>query len=160
MTNDIAEVKDDSHLEEEVINPFDQPEGTDWFLAWIINHAEVLGVEQSVTLSVGGTLITGIVTSGRKYFEGIEALMLNAKSVGAADQNIPSILSKSYGQWKELYPDIGSGLELGSQKPKYIHLKNAKTLAGAHFVPNNNGLLWRGKLSSIDGFTLGEMGAD
>ena len=40
---------------------FDQPEGTDWFLAWLIGLANDHGIEQGITLTIG--VITAIFSA-------------------------------------------------------------------------------------------------
>ncbi len=134
----------------------DQPDGTDWFLAWIIGHAESFGLDQGITLTVGGRLITGRVVSPKAYFDLARAAVQDGSFGGEGGEQMKSILADSYGQWAELFPDVGA--PIGSGKFAYIHLKEAKVWNGnGTYLPTNGGGLWRGKLSAVDGFFLGEL---
>lgn len=135
---------------------FDQKEGVDWFLAWIIDLAE-RGIELGVTLSVEGLLISGNLIGGRKYFEALGDSIRKANFGAAveADSEFQTNMANNFAGWKEIYPkseDIGSD---HVPNPSFIHLEHAQIVLGNTPVTSNVGALWRGKLSSVSGFTLG-----
>lgn len=128
---------------------FDQPEGTDWFLAWVISYADN-GVEQGITLSVGGNLITGLVISGRSYFSELGLAYKKSHPENAG-------VGESYANFSKLWPMPAATGEFFPSHPEYIHLRKARIIASdGVFIPNR-GSLWRCKLSAVDGFSLGEM---
>lgn len=138
-------------------NFLDQGEGRDWMLAWIIGHAEVFGVEFGVTLSVGGSLIAGTVIGGRKY---LEQLADDVRKATGTTQDFAEQLGNNFSQWSGLYPEPNGGTSILELKPAYIHLKDARVIqSNGNHLPRN-GMLWRGKVKSVDGFTLGHMQPD
>jgi hypothetical protein len=44
--------------------------------------------------------------------------------------------------------------------PGFIHLRNARFLAGDQMVPTNRPVLWRGRITAVDGFFLGSLSRD
>lgn len=135
---------------------FDQSPNVDWMLANLIFYAEH-GYEIGVTLLVGGQSVSGNVISGRKYFEGISELMANAAFKGSDDNTMSATIAKNFATWKQLYAVPASLDEL---KPNYIHLSNTQWLNGdGRPIPSNGGVLWRGKLSAVDGYIFGTISA-
>jgi len=135
---------------------FVQPEGRDWFLAWLIGLADTYNIEQVITLTVGGTLITGRLIGGWRYFKELGQLILNASSFQAE-------LAESYSQWTEVYPEpdpskwAQKDQPIANPNPRYIHLRNVKFITADGVAISSAGTLWRGKLAAVDGFSLGEI---
>ena len=44
--------------------------------------------------------------------------------------------------------------------PSFIHLRSAKIYAAGQRPLPTTGMLWRGKISSVDGFTIGVLSED
>jgi hypothetical protein len=65
--NDLPEPTDDT--DPSTPSLFEQPDGVDWFLANQVHLANRFGVEQGITLNVGGVLISGTLINGRNYFK-------------------------------------------------------------------------------------------
>ncbi|MDH7805507.1 MULTISPECIES: gas vesicle accessory protein GvpU [unclassified Rhizobium] len=150
-----SETGDDSSGDESSDNNFlDQAAGHDWMLAWVIAHAEAYGLEVGVTLSVSGSLISGSVISGRKYIEELSSSFRTAKGPSA---ELAETLAKNFGQWSAVYPESGSEIDILSVKPTYIHLRNARVYQSSGAPIPNNGMLWRGKVKAVDGFTVGDL---
>lgn len=136
---------------------FDQPQGTDWFLAYLIRFADDYQIEQGISLIIGGTFISGTLISGRRYFEELGKQIASANVTGTSEGGVlAETLATAYSQWKEIYPDPAS--EDKTLQPKtYIHLKNARVFApNAAPMPSGAGMVLRLKLDAVDGFTLGE----
>jgi hypothetical protein len=94
---------------------------------------------QSVTLNVGGILITGILISQKLYMQLfmdgiIQEVLDKAKAAG----NLPD-------------PD-----GLNENSAEFIHLASARFWLPGHRLDPVNGVLWRGRIDSVDGFILGE----
>lgn len=122
----------------------------DWLLEDLVVIAEDGQHEIGITLHVNGLIITGTLIRGKKYFEAI------TEQVGRFDDAVAGILMEKA---NEIYnpidsDDIYSNLVM-------IHLANARVIsAGGIFILSGSkkeGFYWRGKLSSIDGFHLGEL---
>jgi hypothetical protein len=139
----------------EVPSVLDQPDGTDWFLATLIRNAE-LGLEAGVTLQVGGSLVTGRIISGRKYFELLgEQVAQTFQMTGEGDrEQWKAIVVEAYSGWAQAFPPQG---EASNQGYNYIQLAEARICdAAGNWIFGEN-TLWRGKLAAVDGFIPGEI---
>ncbi|AJS61035.1 hypothetical protein [Paenibacillus sp. IHBB 10380] len=112
------------------------------------SNNETLDLDLTVTLTVGGTLISGKLVSGKTYCDGVAGMLNNT---GMSGRRLSEFFT-DFG--KERYADNdGDYDEDGEiQLPSYIHLKDARVIVG-----NLNLGWWRGKLTSINGFTIGEI---
>jgi len=145
--------------EEKELTIFDQPEGTDWFLSYLIGFADDLGSELGITLVVGGTYLTGTLISGRTYFEELGAMM--KKIGGQGTDNGLTSLGEQYEQFATLVPKLAENEEWKPRPRAYIHLRNVKMLISENkFAPTTEAVLWRGKLSAVEGFIVGTMSID
>jgi len=131
-----------------------QGENVDWMLAWVVAHVEIYGLEFGATVNVGGATITGTVISGRKYFERLRASLERAETTNA---HLTGFIPSSLTQWIGLYPEPGDDVDIYDIKPNYLHLDNARYLFGNSPLVPSNGILWRGKIREVDGFSLGQM---
>lgn len=150
------------HDTDEVITPIQEVEivgATDWFLRQTIETVIAHGVEIGVTLAVGGSIISGILVSGKTYFAELgETLKGASKSEG----DMQSVLGEAWKGYTALYEKPEGAPDDWVVPPAgYIHLRNARYFApGQPPVPTNQGVLWRGKLSAVDGFSIGNLSAD
>lgn len=144
----------DDGLAKKIDDFLKQGENVDWMLAWVLAHAECYGLEFGVTVNVGGATITGTVISGRKFFERLRASLERADTTNA---RLTKFIPSSLTQWIGLYPEPGEDADLYDTKPNYLHLDNARYLFGNSPLVPSNGILWRGKIRSVDGFSLGQM---
>lgn len=131
----------------------------DWFLQSIIETVISQGVEIGVIVNTGGAIISGMLISGEKYFDELGNVMTAASE---ADGDIQAVLGQAWKGYKSIY-QRPTDAEDEWQQPQahFIHLKNARYYApGQSPTPSSQGLLWRGKLSSVDGFTIGNFSAD
>lgn len=129
----------------------------DWFLGSIVTLLDkVDGFDFGVTLSVGGRIVAGNLISGRQYFTelGLSLSQAADKQTTAAAADIMRTFADNWSQLAAVYDP--SRFEDSAPAPSFIHLKNARYIIGSDFVPAP-GMLWRGKLSSVDGFSLGAL---
>lgn len=124
----------------------------DWFLQFLVNLANKNRFELDMTLTVGGTLISGTLIGVRQYFDEVSAFFANPFDSG------------KYPDIKETFRQIGEQCSCVSpseqtETPSYIHLKNVNfaTIDG-NPIPENAGSWWRGRLSEVQGFTPGRLG--
>ncbi len=124
----------------------------DWLLASFVKLANDLEVNIGVTLIVGGSVISGLIISGRQFLQAVGTTM---------DQALPAEASKGafHGHFEKLAESIYGKPAGGnpSGEPTYIHLKNARVFSPA---PGANptevpGLHWRVRLDEVQAFTLG-----
>lgn len=126
----------------------------DWFLQSIIETAIAAGVEIGMTVTVGGTTVSGILINGKKYFEELGDLL---EGSSRAEGDMQSVLGSAWRKFTAIYEKPEDSDDSWQPSPAaYIHLKNAFFHApGQSRMPSNTGVLWRGKLSAIDGFSIG-----
>ncbi|MGH8382613.1 hypothetical protein [Pseudomonas sp.] len=96
-----------------------------------------------VTLVVAGGVISGTLVSAKSFIDGF------ADSFSSAWPGGPN-------------ESVRAGLEAWGQPAaesiheEFVHLKGARYVFGKDFAPNvGGGMLWRGSLESISGFSLG-----
>lgn len=131
----------------------------DWFLQSTIETVIAHGVEIGVTLAVGGAVVSGTLISGRKYFEELGDALSSASET---EGDMQSILGESWKQFTGIYdkpedaPDDWQG-----PRANFIHLRGARYFApGQRPIPTTQGFLWRGKLSAVDAFSIGNLSMD
>ncbi|SIQ75323.1 hypothetical protein SAMN05880590_1079 [Rhizobium sp. RU35A] len=141
---------------DEKVQPVEIINDADWFLRSTIENIISQGVEIGITLTVNGVIISGMLIGGKKYFEELSKTM---KAASRAPDDISDALGDSWKQFTAIYEKPEDAPEDWQPGPVgYIHLKNARFYApGQAPIPGNQGVLWRGKLSSVDGFTIGSL---
>jgi hypothetical protein len=123
----------------------------DWFLRKLVALANSFEIGTSITLLVGGVQVTGMLISGESYFK------LTAEEFGGAffdtgiGDKVKTILN---GFAEAVKPDLN---DLQHPDPTYIHLANTHFYNPSGPIPQNDGkpILWRARISSIDGFYIG-----
>lgn len=130
----------------------------DYLLKLFAHLANFYGVSFSVTLSVGGLLISGSIISVEEYMGSLVGSIRQGTSDWPPDAKnflegdfLEPILQVS-GKFKE---DEIEALKNTS----YIHLKGARVFhaAGKPIPSSDDGFLWRGRISSVDGFSMGQL---
>jgi hypothetical protein len=117
---------------------------TDWFLGMLVNMINGNDNCIGITLSVGGSIISGQLISGHKYFEEFAAVFCK----NYTDYNAEMV--SKFSSFGDVYKSDDKSMPVN-----YIHLKDAKVFqSGGTTIPSSS-VLWRGKLDSIDGFFLG-----
>lgn len=135
----------------------------DWLLVALVKLANK-GIQFPITLSVGGAIVSGTLTSNVSYFEGVSKEIAS----GTGDKVYLEVFS-------DFFKTIGEGLAEASKatesednedggdapEPGYIHLENARVFqAGNGHLPNNRGVWWRGHISSVDAFWMGALSSN
>lgn len=162
----------------------EQPKRTDrdWFLQQLVkmaNRSAGTGGVFGVTLCVKGVMVSGVIASGRGYFESFAENVTDAMEddpeIGAAMQQ--QIHDYFAGIGQKLYPPRRAGADKSAesapdageqdaddddqkQPPEFIHLRDARIISGTQVTPTNDGIWWRGRISEVDGWFLGTLGQD
>lgn len=124
-------------------------QGIDWYLQKLVSLANENGLEIGITLIIGGSIVSGTIVSGKKYFETFAA-EFSAAWPGDDKESI----RESFASFASIY-ESADDKEL--QPPQYIHLTNARFHAAEGNLPTNGGVLWRGKINAVSGFNLGSL---
>ncbi|BAP43993.1 gas vesicle protein [Pseudomonas sp. 21LCFQ02] len=122
----------------------------DWLLQWLVRFVVSTKVELGVTLSVGGNLLSGHLVSHDAYFDQLaeELAAPFGQFHNGTDQSMKEmILSFKPG---ELAEDDNHAFH-------FIHLKDAKTYSSDQSPICETGVLWRGRIAAVDGFSIGRI---
>lgn len=125
--------------------------GADHVLQYLVSLINGVGsASMGITLTIGGSLVTGLLISGDSFFEQFSSDL--AGGFAKQDETTEKIRATLNRFGDKYRNDRISDEDVAS--PVYIHLKEAKIYAPGGIVPKQS-LLWRGKVSSVDGFMLG-----
>ncbi|MEJ2046344.1 MAG: hypothetical protein P8X74_22405 [Reinekea sp.] len=125
----------------------------DWFLQRLVNIVNSVGLTFGITLNVGGFLVSGQLVGGKEYFEGFGGDFAGVFAGSESAENIQESFAK--------HGDIYSADNETPPPPSYIHIKEAKFFnTNGNPIPGNRGVWWRGRLSQVDGFSLGSLSAE
>lgn len=128
----------------------------DCFLQSLISIVNDESASIPITLSVGGLLISGDLIGGKTYFDEF------ARQFKDGFRNISSetasTIEEAFKRLGDVYDPIhkeSRGIAAVS-KPHLIHLIDAQIFqSGAGLPLSEKGVLWRGRLETVDGFSLG-----
>lgn len=122
--------------------------------AYITTVNRVEGVP--VTLNVGGLLVTGILISRETY---VQQMVSEMRALFAhTTEEVRDFMEQT------LFAPLSKPVDPEAEAPplsmiEYIHLKDARIFNGGVPIPSQEvpGLLWRGRLSAVDGFSFGRL---
>jgi hypothetical protein len=128
--------------------------GLDWHLQLLVEDANDFGVEVPITLFVPGAVVTGVLTSGKDYFE----LFADRFAAGWPKDGRAAIRA-SMASPGEVYPRLEPGQKSPRGQPaQFIHLRDAQLVGAFGGLPSGgDGLLWRGRLSEVAAYSLGRL---
>ncbi|MDQ3903099.1 MAG: hypothetical protein M3247_05625 [Thermoproteota archaeon] len=123
----------------------------DEILVQLVKQAEEKGIGISITLCVNGLIIVGNIISSKIYFEKLFPDFDKNQSF-TTDNPSEREMVRTYIA-NLVTPKIRESTE-SQDNPKYIHLDKVVMYPSDPGSPYVTGV-WRGKLSSIDGFSIG-----
>jgi hypothetical protein len=138
-------------------------------LEYLIQKVEETKIGPSVTLAIGGLVVVGGLVSSKIYYDYLSSLfdIYTDKSEGETidrralyDTKDPielEALEKYSKDWKESMIKLRDKKDEDNGRPMHIHLHNVEVWEVFSTEPFRFEY-WRGKLSSIDGFSLGTKG--
>lgn len=125
----------------------------DWFLQDLVKIVNSGGFSFGITLNVGGLLVSGQLVGGKEYFEGFGSDFAGVFS----DSETAKVVQESFAKRGEIYSSDKETLF----PLTYIHVKEARFFNNSGKpIPGNRGVWWRGKLSQVNGFSLGSLSAE
>jgi hypothetical protein len=122
----------------------------DFHFLTLVDLANKLDVGLGVTIVAAGAVITGELISRRAYFKAF------GESFGQLfESRNPEAAEDLRREFADLGEEIhGETAEDDKSLPSFYHLRGAQVFAGDKMVPTN-GMLWRGKISEVAGFSFG-----
>lgn len=126
----------------------------DWYLQVLIDTVNGKDYELPITLFVGGLIVSGNLTSGHKYFQGLGEQLTeffggHSEDTEKAVQYFTSP-GKIYAEETDSEP---------KSPPQFIHLRQAMVFAPGQTPIPNGGSWWRGRVASVDAFHFGSLSA-
>ncbi|SER44898.1 hypothetical protein SAMN04487944_104160 [Gracilibacillus ureilyticus] len=120
-------------------------EARDDILGFFVQATNKHDFNLDITLNVKGALVSGTTISAQEYFAELSEVFEDGNDT-----------SKKI---SEQLMHASDGAESATEEPaKFIHLKHTKVYCGdSKSTPSKGKILWRGKLSDIDGFFLGKI---
>lgn len=122
----------------------------DPLLQSIINTSNRTGNNHAFTFTVGGNLVSGILISANEYYDqlAIEFSSQFETENGSAESVKFKIL-----KLKQNPTDIDEN----APAVQFVHLREAEVFTSNGLPIAPGGVLWRGKISSIDGWNVGRL---
>jgi hypothetical protein len=146
-------VSDNQSQEAQFSNIGGPIEHADWFLRSLVDIVNNNDTEIGITLQVSGMLVSGLLVGGKKYFDGFA----NDIASPLSDPDDSESARQFFAQYGDVtYPKKENKEEQEYSPPNYIHLKGARFFHINGVVPSR-GIWWRGRLSHVSGFILGNM---
>jgi len=126
----------------------------DWFLALLVDHVNEHGGSIPLTVTVGGSVVSGTLIGVREYYERTADDLANvfpsrAESITAALQDAGEQSVDSVRKHKE---QVRAG-ETQLETPHFLHLRDVRYLSAGTRTQTT---LWRARIHDIAGFSLGE----
>ena len=116
----------------------------DNILEFFVQAANKHNFSLDITLNVKGAVITGTMVSAKEYFNTLSEILEEGNEIAQA---VSEQLGKA-GEEAEANPD---------SEAYFIHVKNTKVYCGdSKPTPSKGEILWRGKLTEVDGFFFRE----
>ncbi|MCC4603233.1 gas vesicle protein [Xanthomonas campestris pv. badrii] len=132
-------------------------QSVDWYLQKLVGIANTSNTQFGITLFVEGVIVSGQLVSGKQYFEAF-AQEFSAAFPGSDEEKEDVRLA--FASHASIY-DTEDDAQQGSTPPQFIHLIESRCFSpGGQPLPSNRGVLWRGKVNAVSGFTLGSLSAD
>src|SRR5690606_9073723 len=109
--------------------------------------ADEQGVGTAITLTTSGGMVTGDLVGIEEYFRLLGGLLSGGDSESAT--------AKSFDR---IGDEVRASVEAEGGPSDFVHLRNARFLSGTALVPTPPaGMLWRGSLSAVQGFSIGSL---
>jgi hypothetical protein len=139
---------------------------TDEVLEFLVRKVEETGVGIPVTLCVNGLVVAGTMMRSRLYYDEMSKVFDTSDSSKfelSTDDPIEMGIGERYFQdYKQFMQRKGGESQNAKEvNSKFIHLSQVMIyptdeFPGSDFTHPVTGLLWRGRLSAVDGFFIGK----
>lgn len=126
------------------------PAQADWYLQRLISMVNGTEIEFPITLYVDGTIVTGYLVSGHKYFDGL-GMQLSGffGDVEDAERAIAGLIEP-----REIYLADKDSI---TRPPDFVHIREARVVTPGQSPIPSEGVWWRGRVASVSGFNFGSM---
>jgi hypothetical protein len=133
----------------------------DWFLQALVSIVNDESASIPITLSVGGLLISGEMVGGKTYFD--EFARQFKEGFKGISRETSATIEEAFKRLGDVYDPTQQESRGNTYipKPHLVHLRNVQIYhAGGPPLLSEKGVLWRGRLEAVDGFSLGKLSPD
>jgi hypothetical protein len=134
--------------EQEPVEQLPKPD-YDGLLQALVAFANQWGITSTITLNLGGSMVSGELISVNSYIDEFAAQYRD----GFTDPELGKTFFELVSSFKPETPNPAGTLP--EQRPRYIHMRNVRTYAPGRPQFAVNSTLWRGRISEVSGFVLG-----
>ncbi|MFF1275058.1 hypothetical protein ACFVZC_16820 [Streptomyces marokkonensis] len=147
-------------------------EEADYVLVQLVELANRSGLEFGVTVASNGQTITGTLISNQKWFEAQAEFVRTASGASSDEVGLHTVFES----WRDVNREASAedtkvhealkdielperfqkAIDEAEQRAGYIHLSGARYVSSQGFMPAE-GVLWRGRLDAVTGWSVGEM---
>ena len=125
----------------------------DELLEFLLRKVEETGIGAGITLCLNGSIITGNLIKSKIYYDKmIEMYDFDNSQLTAKNQDELDKWNGYYSEYVVFINELKKQEDL--QNLKYIHLEHV-TFRNVNSNILTQAIVWRGKLSSVDGFSIG-----
>ena len=125
----------------------------DELLEFLLRKVEETGIGAGITLCLNGSIITGNLIKSKIYYDKmIEMYDFDNSQLTAKNQDELDKWSGYYSEYVVFINELKK--QADPQNLKYIHLEHV-TFRNVNSNILTQAIVWRGKLSSVDGFSIG-----
>jgi hypothetical protein len=131
----------------------------DPLLVDLVRLADTLNVEHGISLTIGGSLLTGTLISAYRFFEAQAAFAMAGSVLGSKDPEAAGAYKQKMvdfykARMEKVEPAFLSGI--ADYGPPFIHVHNARWIGNdGMFV--GEARFWRGRLAEVSGFAIREV---
>lgn len=131
------------------------PAASNWFLPNFMEVTKRVGLRPTITLSVGGLLVSGELIDARTYFTDL-ANVTSEELKDTVSQDALNQLDALFAAFRDRADHPGNAPDhSASHEPTHLHLRNARVYQpGGASAPAAGGVTWRVRLDAVDGFSL------
>lgn len=132
----------------------DRAPDSDWFLALLVDHVNEHGGSIPLTVTVGGSVVSGTLIGVREYYERTAddlADVFPSRSDSITDA-LRDAGAKSVDAVRKHKEQVRAG-EAKLETPHFFHLRDVRYL---NANPRTQAGLWRARISDVSGFSIGE----
>ncbi|MEG3987423.1 hypothetical protein QUA13_09710 [Microcoleus sp. S28C3] len=126
---------------------------TDLFLMELVELAERHSISTYITLFVQGTVISGYLISEDSFFRLMKHILIDTVSIYPTLESIEKLLD-TFRYFKNKHYHRQEQKEVIDRE--FIYLTSPTIIFGNSVIGTTTSGLWRGRLSRIDGFVLGD----
>lgn len=124
---------------------------SDKILQFFVQEVERTGVGTGITLYVRGLIVAGITIRSKKYYDLMSTL--RSEQFQTTDPNEQALGQNTDEEYKRFFQDQRE--RATSNEPEFIHLEKAIVYSPGTLSTCVAVNPWRGKISSIDAFSIG-----